>query len=98
MSTTKQKTLIEKGMLLEVSKGDEKITGVVLDLYKHKSWLHLSILSDDGEIHRCYYSLWDGSFKWQDNTINVLAAMSFIKQAKEDANTFDDMSKNKNED
>ena len=84
MSTTKQKTLIEKGMLLKVDKDNTTINGVVIDLYKHKSWLHLSILSDDGEIHKCYYSLWDGSFKWQDNTVNVLAAMAFIKKAKEE--------------
>ena len=32
MEKTKQKTLIEKGMLLEVKKGDEIIKGVVLDL------------------------------------------------------------------
>ena len=83
-TTVKQKTLIEKGMLLEVKKGEEVINGVVIDLYKHKSWLHLTLLSSDGEILKCYYSLWDGSIKWQEETINVLAAMTFIKQAKED--------------
>lgn len=83
--TTKQKTLIEKGMLLKVEKGNEVITGVVIDLYRHKSWLHLAILSDDGEIHKCYYSLWDGHFKWEEKTFNVLAAMTFIKKAAEEA-------------
>ena len=83
-TTVKQKTLIEKGMLIEAKKGEEVINGVVIDLYKHKSWLHLTILSADGEIHKCYYSLWDGSIKWQEETVNVLAAMTFIKQAKED--------------
>ena len=83
-TTVKQKTLIEKGMLIETKKGEEVINGVVIDLYKHKSWLHLTILSADGEIHKCYYSLWDSSIKWQEETVNVLAAMTFIKQAKED--------------
>ena len=83
-TTVKQKTLIEKGMLFEVKKDGELISGVVLDLYKHKSWLHLTILSSEGEILKCYYSLWDGSIKWQEETVNVLAAMTFIKQAKED--------------
>ena len=80
----KEKTMIEKGMLFEVKKDGELISGVVLDLYKHKSWLHLTILSSEGEILKCYYSLWDGSIKWQEETVNVLAAMTFIKQAKED--------------
>ena len=79
-----EKTLIEKGMLLEVKKGDELISGVVLDLYKHKSWLQLTILDATGTIHKCSYSLWDGSFRWQDKTVNVLAAMAFIKKGKED--------------
>ena len=79
-----EKTLIEKGMLLEVKKGDELISGVVLDLYKHKSWLQLTILDATGTIHKCSYSLWDGSFHWQDNTINVLAAMAFIKESKQE--------------
>ena len=83
-TTVKEKTLIEKGMLLKVEKDGKTISGVVLDLYKHKSWLHLTLLSSDGEILKCYYSLWDGSIKWQEETINVLAAMTFIKQAKED--------------
>ena len=83
-TTVKQKTLIEKGMLLEVKNSDEIIKGIVIDLYKHKSWLHLTILSSEGEILKCYYSLWDGSIKWQEETVNVLAAMTFIKQAKED--------------
>ena len=83
-TTVKQKTLIEKGMLFEVKKDGKLISGVVLDLYKHKSWLHLTILSSEGEILKCYYSLWDGSIKWQEETVNVLAAMTFIKQAKED--------------
>jgi hypothetical protein len=82
MSTTKQKTLIEKGMLLEVKKDNEVITGVVMDLYKHKSWLQLTILDGEGTLHKCSYSLWDGSFKWQDNTVNVLAAMAFIKDSQ----------------
>ena len=85
-TTVKQKTLIEKGMLLEVKKGEEVINGVVIDLYKHKSWLHLTILSADGEIHKCYYSLWDGSIKWQDNIVNVLAAMAFIKDSNKENN------------
>ena len=83
-TTVKQKTLIEKGMLFETQKDGKSINGVVLDLYKHKSWLHLTILSSEGEILKCYYSLWDGSIKWQEETVNVLAAMTFIKQAKED--------------
>lgn len=83
-TTVKQKTMIEKGMLFEVKKDDELISGVVIDLYKHKSWLHLTILSSEGEILKCYYSLWDGSIKWQEETVNVLAAMTFIKQAKGD--------------
>ena len=83
-TTVKQKVLIEKGMLFETKKGEEVINGVVLDVYKHKSWLHLTILSSEGEILKCYYSLWDGSIKWQEETVNVLAAMTFIKQAKED--------------
>ena len=83
-TTVKEKTMIEKGMLFEVKKDGELISGVVLDLYKHKSWLHLTILSSEGEILKCYYSLWDGSIKWQEETVNVLAAMTFIKQAKED--------------
>lgn len=83
-TTVKEKTIIEKGMLFEVKKNGELISGVVLDLYKHKSWLHLTILSSEGEILKCYYSLWDGSIKWQEETVNVLAAMTFIKQAKED--------------
>ena len=83
-TTVKQKTLIEKGMLFEVKKDGKLISGVVLDLYKHKSWLHLTILSSEGEILKCYYSLWDGSIKWQEETVNVLAAMTFIKQAKEE--------------
>lgn len=74
-----EKTLIEKGMLLEVKKGDEIIKGIVIDLYKHKSWLQLTILDGEGVLHKCSYSLWDGSFKWQDNIVNVLAAMAFIK-------------------
>ena len=76
-----EKTLIEKGMLLEVKKGDEIISGVVIDLYKHKSWLQLTILDGEGVIHKGSYSLWDGSFRWQDNTVNVLAAMAFIKDS-----------------
>ena len=79
-----EKTFIEKGMLLEVKKGDELINGVVLDLYKHKSWLQLSILDAKGIIHKCSYSLWDGSINWQDKTVNVLAAMAFIKKDKEE--------------
>ena len=80
-TTVKQKTLIEKGMLLKVEKDGKTISGVVLDLYKHKSWLQLTILDSEGVIHKCSYSLWDGSFRWQDNTINVLAAMTFIKDS-----------------
>ena len=80
-TTVKEKTLIEKGMLLKVEKDGETINGVVLDLYKHKSWLQLTILDGEGVIHKCSYSLWDGSFRWQDNTINVLAAMTFIKDS-----------------
>lgn len=83
-TTVKEKTMIEKGMLFEVKKDGKLISGVILDLYKHKSWLHLTILSSEGEILKCYYSLWDGSIKWQEETVNVLAAMTFIKQAKED--------------
>lgn len=83
-TTVKEKTFIEKGMLLEVKKDDKTINGVVIDLYKHKSWLQLTILDGEGVIHKCSYSLWNGSFRWQDNTVNVLAAMTFIKQAKED--------------
>ena len=80
-TTVKEKTLIEKGMLLKVEKEGKTISGVVLDLYKHKSWLQLTILDGEGVIHKCSYSLWDGSFRWQDNTINVLAAMTFIKDS-----------------
>lgn len=80
-TTVKEKTLIEKGMLLKVEKDGKTISGVVLDLYKHKSWLQLTILDGEGVIHKCSYSLWDGSFRWQDNTINVLAAMTFIKDS-----------------
>ena len=80
-TTVKEKTLIEKGMLLKVEKDGKTISGVVLDLYKHKSWLQLTILDSEGVIHKCSYSLWDGSFRWQDNTINVLAAMTFIKDS-----------------
>jgi hypothetical protein len=83
-TTVKEKTLIEKGMLLKVEKDGETISGVVLDLYKHKSWLQLTILDGEGVIHKCSYSLWDGSFRWQDNTINVLAAMTFIKDSGKD--------------
>jgi hypothetical protein len=83
-TTVKEKTLIEKGMLLKVEKNGETISGVVLDLYKHKSWLQLTILDGNGVIHKCSYSLWDGSFRWQDNTINVLAAMTFIKDSGKD--------------
>ena len=83
-TTVKEKTLIEKGMLLKVEKDGETISGVVLDLYKHKSWLQLTILDGEGVIHKCSYSLWDGSFRWQDNTINVLAAMTFIKDSSKD--------------
>ena len=54
-TTVKQKVLIEKGMLFETKKGEEVINGVVLDVYKHKSWLHLTILSSEGEILKCYY-------------------------------------------
>lgn len=81
-TTVKQKTLIEKGMLIAVKKEDEIINGVVIDLYKHKSWLQLTILDGDGVLHKCSYSLWDGSFHWKDNTVNVLVAMTFIKQNK----------------
>ena len=81
-TTVKQKTLIEKGMLLEVKKGEEVINGIVIDLYKHKSWLQLTILDGEGTLHKCSYSLWDGTFKWQDNTINVLAAIAFVKESK----------------
>lgn len=80
-TTVKEKTLIEKGMLLGVKKGDEIISGVVIDLYKHKSWLQLTILDGEGVIHKGSYSLWDGSFRWQDNTVNVLAAMAFVKDS-----------------
>ena len=83
-TTVKEKTLIEKGMLLKVEKDGEPISGVVLDVYKHKSWLQLTILDGEGVIHKCSYSLWDGSFRWQDNTINVLAAMTFIKDSGKD--------------
>ena len=83
-TTVKEKTLIEKGMLLKVEKDGKPISGVVLDLYKHKSWLQLTILDGEGVIHKCSYSLWDGSFRWQDNTINVLAAMTFIKDSDKD--------------
>jgi hypothetical protein len=83
-TTVKEKTLIEKGMLLKVEKDGKTISGVVLDLYKHKSWLQLTILDGEGVIHKCSYSLWDGSFRWQDNTINVLAAMTFIKDSGKD--------------
>ena len=83
-TTVKQKVLIEKGMLFETKKGEEVINGVVLDVYKHKSWLQLTILDGEGVIHKGSYSLWDGHFKWEENTVNVLAAMTFIKQAKED--------------
>ena len=83
-TTVKEKTLIEKGMLLKVEKDGKTISGVVLDLYKHKSWLQLTILDGEGVIHKCSYSLWDGSFRWQDNTINVLAAMTFIKDSNKD--------------
>lgn len=82
METGKQKTMITKGMLLEVKKEDGIIKGVVIDLYKHKSWLQLTILDGEGTIHKCSYSLWDGSFHWQDNTINVLAAIAFVKESK----------------
>lgn len=82
METGKQKTMITKGMLLEVKKEDGIIKGVVIDLYKHKSWLQLTILDGEGTIHKCSYSLWDGSFQWQDNTINVLAAIAFVKESK----------------
>lgn len=84
METGKQKTMITKGMLLEVKKEDDVIKGVVIDLYKHRSWLQLTILDSEGTIHKCSYSLWDGSFHWQDNTINVLAAMAFIKESKQE--------------
>ena len=84
-TTVKQKTLIEKGMLIAVKKEEEIINGVVIDLYKHKSWLQLTILDGDGVLHKCSYSLWDKSFHWQEKTVNVLAAMTFVKQAKEDA-------------
>ena len=57
MKQVKEKTLIEKGMLLKVNKGDEIIKGVVIDLYKHKSWLQLTILDGDGVMHKCSYSL-----------------------------------------
>lgn len=83
-TTVKEKTLIEKGMLLKVEKDGKTISGVVLDLYKHKSWLQLTILDGEGVIHKCSYSLWDGSFRWQDNTINVLAAMTFIKDSNKE--------------
>lgn len=83
-TTVKEKTLIEKGMLLKVEKDGKTISGVVLDLYKHKSWLQLTILDGEGVIHKCSYSLWDGSFRWQDNTINMLAAMTFIKDSGKD--------------
>lgn len=81
-----EKTLIEKGMLLEVKKGDEIIKGIVIDLYKHKSWLQLTILDGEGVLHKCSYSLWDGSFKWQDNIVNVLAAVAFIKDSNKENN------------
>lgn len=84
MKQAKEKTLIEKGMLLKVEKDDEIIKGVVIDLYKHKSWLQLTILDGEGVMHKCSYSLWDGSFKWQDNTVNVLAAMAFIKDSSKE--------------
>jgi hypothetical protein len=84
METGKQKTMITKGMLLEVKKENDVIKGVVIDLYKHKSWLQLTILDSEGTIYKCSYSLWDGSFHWQDNTINVLAAMAFIKESKQE--------------
>ena len=80
MEKTKQKTLIEKGMFLEVKKGDEIIKGVVLDLYRHKSWLQLTILDGEGTLHKCSYSLWNNTFKWQDATVNILAAMAFVKK------------------
>ena len=83
-TTVKQKVIIEKGMLFETKKGEKAINGVVIDLYKHKSWLQLTILDGEGVIHKCSYSLWDGSFRWQDNTINVLAAMTFIKDSGKD--------------
>ena len=87
MKQAKEKVLIEKGMFLRTKKNDEIIKGVVIDLYKHKSWLQLTILDGDGVLHKCSYSLWDGSFKWQDNTVNVLAAMAFIKDSnKENSN------------
>lgn len=82
----KEKTRIVKGMVLKVKKGENLIKGVVMDLYKHKSWLQLTILDEEGIIHKCSYSLWDGTFKWQDNTINVLAAMAFIKNSNKQQN------------
>ena len=82
----KGKTRIEKGMVLKVKKDEKLIKGVVMDLYKHKSWLQLTILDEEGTIHKCSYSLWDGTFKWQDNTINVLAAMAFIKNSNKQQN------------
>ena len=88
METTvkKEKTLITKGMLMKVQKGDETIKGVVMDLYRHKSWLQLTILDSEGVLHKCSYSLWDGSFKWQKDTVNVLAAMTFIKDSNKQIN------------
>ena len=83
-TTGKQKTKIEKGMLIEVKKDNEIIKGVVLDLYKHKSWLQLTILDGEGTLHKCSYSLWDGTFKWQTNTVSVLAAIAFVKDANKD--------------
>ncbi len=84
MKQAKEKVLIEKGMFLRTKKNDEIIEGVVIDLYKHKSWLQLTILDGDGILHKCSYSLWDGSFKWQENTVNVLAAMAFIKDSNKE--------------
>ena len=84
MKQAKEKVLIEKGMFLRTKKNDEIIEGVVIDLYKHKSWLQLTILDGEGVMHKCSYSLWDGSFKWQDNTVNVLAAMAFIKDSNKE--------------
>ena len=84
MKQAKEKVLIEKGMFLRTKKNDEIIEGVVIDLYKHKSWLQLTILDGDGVLHKCSYSLWDGSFKWQENTVNVLAAMAFIKDSNKE--------------
>lgn len=84
MKQAKEKVLIEKGMFLRTKKNDEIIEGIVIDLYKHKSWLQLTILDGDGVLHKCSYSLWDGSFKWQENTVNVLAAMAFIKDSNKE--------------